>query len=105
MPHRKIDFQDMDWKTEHPGLRYKQRRVGSHKIRVLEVTDEYVDKEWSELQHTGYVVSGRIQFVFRDKTIEYTAGDGIVVTRTATDRYKAQVPKGEKAVLVFFEPN
>ncbi len=105
MPHRKIDFANKEWIDDQPGFRYKERRIGSHKMRLVEVTDGYVDTDWCMHQHTGYVVEGRIRFIFPDKEIEFQAGDGIVITDAPNQKHKAVVPQGGKVLLVFFEPN
>lgn len=105
MDNRKIDFADLAWEQKQPGLRYKERRVGGHRIRLLEITSEYKDLDWCGLQHTGYVIEGRIRFIFDDASIDYKEGDGILISVQRNHRHKAVVPPGEKAVLILFEPN
>ena len=102
---RKVDFANQPWIEDKPGLRFKERRMGSHKMRMLEVTDAYVDRHWCLLQHTGYVLEGSIIFAFPDMEITYKAGDGIVIMGNEEHRHKASVAKGDRAVLVLFEPN
>lgn len=105
MPLRKVDFANKPWIEDKPGLRYKERRIGAHKMRLLEVTDAYVDRHWCSLQHTGYVIEGAITFLFPDGEVRYEAGQGIVITSSPDHQHKAVVAPGERALLVFFEPN
>ena len=105
MDTRRIDFADLAWESKQPGLRYKERRIGGHRIRLLEITSDYKDLHWCELQHTGYIVEGRISFIYDDETVEYQKGYGILISSQRHHRHKAIVPEGETAVLILFEPN
>jgi quercetin dioxygenase-like cupin family protein len=102
--HRKIDFNDLPWQ-QGEGMRYKQRRVGGHKIRLAEFSSNYVEKNWCHHWHTGYVVEGRITITFPDKAHTYERGDGIVIQGGDESKHKASVADGETATLILFEPN
>ena len=104
MDRRKIDFADLPWKEAGDGLRYKEIKVGDHKMRLVEYGDGYRD-DWCSRNHTGYVLEGRITVQFEDKEHVFTTGDGLIITGGKRTRHRASVAPGEKAVLVLFEPN
>jgi quercetin dioxygenase-like cupin family protein len=102
---RKIDFNAMPWEHKKPGMRSKELRVGSQRIRLLEISPEYRDEDWCEHQHTGYIIEGRITFIYEDGQIEYRQGDALLLGLNRSHRHKAFVSPGEKALLIVVEPN
>lgn len=103
MDIRKIDFDGMPW-TEVAGLRFKMVKLGGHRIRLVEYPETY-EEDWCERQHTGFVVEGRITITYDDTEHTYEAGQGLHIRGGRKARHRARVAKGDRAVLVLFEPN
>jgi hypothetical protein len=98
-----IDFKNLEWKIVYPGQRQKTFSRGNQRLRLVELTDEYAEKELCEKEHIGYVVEGRIIIEFNGKSILFKKGDGIFITGGKENRHKGIMAKGEKVLLLFFE--
>ncbi|MFT7589482.1 MAG: quercetin dioxygenase-like cupin family protein [Limisphaerales bacterium] len=105
MVKRKIEFDQLNWNQAAEGFRYKEQKVGSHKIRLVEISDTFVEKEWCLHSHTGIVIEGRLDIQFEDELITYSKGEGILIMSGDLFKHKAQVRTGESATLLLFEPN
>jgi hypothetical protein len=87
---RKIDFSDLDWQQEEH-LRFKERRLGSHKIRLIEYSSGFQQENWCKRAHTGYVLEGSIKIEFAGESVQYVKGDGIFIRSGDEDRHRAHV--------------
>ncbi len=101
MSHQRIDFKSMSWERPAPGIKFKARLAEGRKIRLVEFTDQLVEKDWCLKEHFGYVLEGRMTIDFQGKPVEYRAGDGLVISEA--ERHKAQVAKGERVLIIMFE--
>ena len=89
------------------------KAVSSKRKKTDADFDELARLEWlagiyrsaDDLVIPDYVIEGAITFLYPDGEVRYEAGDGIVITSSEEHRHKAVVAPGERALLVFFEPN
>jgi quercetin dioxygenase-like cupin family protein len=96
-----IDFKNMSWESPAAGIRYKSFIKGAQKIRLVEFTEEFRERDWCIKGHVGYILEGSMSIDFDGELIRYGAGDGIFIEEGS--RHKAKVDKGEKALIVLFE--
>jgi len=101
MAQQRIDFQSLPWESPAPGIRFKAHVAEGRKIRLLEFTDLLFEKDWCLKGHLGYVLEGRMKIEFQGVLLEYKAGDGIFISEG--EGHKAQIAKGERALMIMFE--
>lgn len=86
----KVDFDVLEWQSSLPGARAKVHRDGSKQIRLVEFTAEFVEPQWCEKGHIGFVLSGTLEIDFRDQTILYPEGSGLFIPAGASSAHKAR---------------
>ena len=97
----RIDFEKLAWQNPLPGMRFKAFIAEGKKLRLVEFTEELVEKDWCLKMHVGYVLEGRLTIDFEGNVVEYRKGDGLFISEN--EKHKAQVAKGERALLIMFE--
>ena len=89
MKQYKIDFESMEWETPAAGVRFKAYEQGGRKLRLVEFSKEFVEKDWCTKGHIGYVLEGRMEIDFDGKTLAFGPGDGVFIP--AGEKHKAKV--------------
>lgn len=85
----KVDFDALEWQLL-PGARVKVHRDGSKQLRLVEVTSEFIEPNWCEKGHVGFVVSGTLEIDFRGRVIQYPEGSGICIPPGSSTGHKAR---------------
>jgi hypothetical protein len=96
-----IDFKSMNWESHASGVRQKVFIKGDERIRLVEFSEQFVEKDWCTKGHIGYVIEGGISIDFNGKQVNFKAGDGLFITEG--DKHTGSVAKGEKALVILFE--
>jgi quercetin dioxygenase-like cupin family protein len=86
----KVDFEALEWQHLLPGARAKVHRDGSKQLRLVEFTAEFVEPDWCEKGHIGFVLSGTLEIDFRDQVILYPDGSGILIPPGPLSAHKAR---------------
>jgi len=86
----KVDFESLPWQPSRPGARAKVHREGSKQLRLVEFTSEFVEPDWCESGHVGYVLSGVLEVDFRGQVISYPEGSGIFISAGQCSAHKAR---------------
>ena len=87
--HR-ILFDQIEWQTPHLGARFKVVRDGSRQVRLLELSDEFVEPQWCEKGHVGFVVSGELEVDFSGQVVRFPEGSALVIPAGAAHAHKAR---------------
>jgi ethanolamine utilization protein EutQ (cupin superfamily) len=90
MDNCKIDFSSLPWQNPFKGLRYKTFNDGKRQISILEYSSDFVDKEWCQKGHYGYVISGQGELIFNDRKVQVSAGDGIFLPAGPQNKHQAK---------------
>lgn len=98
-----VDFRDMPWEKPGQGVRFKACIRGKQKLRMVEFSDDYVEKDWCIKGHIGYVIEGEMFIEYNGRTVRYARGDGIFIPAGEENKHKANIPKGKKAILILVE--
>ena len=98
-----VNFNVMRWESPVSGMRFKGIDKGNKRIRLIELTEHFFDKDWCTKGHIGYVLQGRVTFDFDGDSVEYRAGDGIFILKGEMNKHKANVDKGERALMILVE--
>ncbi len=101
MDEHVIDFRDIEWQQQRPGVRFKSRTQGSNTLRLVEFSDMVVEKDWCTKGHIGYVLDGVLDVDFGDSTSRLRKGDGLYIAEGT--RHRASLPEGISAVVIFVE--
>jgi quercetin dioxygenase-like cupin family protein len=93
----------MQWDNPPAGIRCKEHIKGNQKIRLVEFSDKFTEADWCTKCHIVYVIEGKISIDFDGRVIHYQAGDGLFIAEGESNKHKASVARGEKALLVLCE--
>jgi len=93
----------MNWKSPASGVRQKVFLQGDQKIRLVEFSDGFEEKDWCTNGHAGYVLEGKLSVAFGGRVIDFKAGDGLFVPEGEAHKHKAMIAKGDKVLIVLFE--
>ncbi len=90
MEQHRILFDSMEWQNGILGARFKAFRSGSTQLRLLEFTSEFVEPDWCEKGHVGFVVQGELEIDFHGKLVRYSEGSGIFIPAGSASAHKAR---------------
>ena len=96
-----IDFNNLDWENPGSGIRYKEFIRGEKKIRLVELSEEFTEKEWCIKGHIGYVLEGCLSIDFDGRLINFKTGGGLFIP--AGSKHRASIARGEKASIILFD--
>jgi quercetin dioxygenase-like cupin family protein len=103
MDENLIVFRDMPWDNPSRGVRCKAYTRGRQKLRMVEFSDDFTEKDWCTKGHVGYVLEGEMEINYRGRMVKYSSGDGIFIEEGVENKHKAVIPKGKKALLILVE--
>ncbi len=90
MEQHRILFDEIEWQSPHPGARFKVFRDGTRQVRLLELTPEFVETEWCEKEHVGFVVEGELEIDFSGRVVRFPQGSALLIPSGATHAHKAR---------------
>ena len=91
MEKYKIDFKAIPWETPTVGVRFKAYEQSGKRLRLAEFTKEFVEPDWCNKGHVGYVLEGRMEIDFDGKIVMFGPGDGLFISAGEEHRHKAKV--------------
>ena len=74
MEEYRIVFDQIEWHSPQPGVRFKAARDGSKQVRLVEFTSEFVEREWCEKGHAGFVLAGELEIDFSGQCRSISGG-------------------------------
>ena len=103
MEQYKIMFDSLEWQSPIHGARFKAFRNGNKQLRLVEFTSEFVEPDWCEKGHIGFVIQGELEIDFHGSIVRYPEGSGIFIPSGAASGHKGRsvTPK----VLLFLVEN
>lgn len=85
-----IDFDSLPWQDGLPGARSKIYREGPKQIRLLELSSDFVEPDWCEKGHAGFVLEGKLEVDFEGHIVVYPEGTGICIPAGRASAHKAR---------------
>jgi quercetin dioxygenase-like cupin family protein len=85
-----INFDSLQWQSPLPGMRFKAYREGARQLRLVEFSSEFVEPEWCEKGHVGYVLEGTLEVNFKGRIVAYSQGSGIFIPAGIATAHKAR---------------
>jgi len=98
----RVRFTELPWEEPAEGARFKAFTRAGTKIRLVEFTNEFIERDWCEKRHIGYVLEGTLEVSFPQGKVRFTAGDGVFILGGEPERHKATVI-GQKVKLILVE--
>jgi len=86
----RIDFRSMPWTSSTHGIRQKVYRTNGRQLRLVEYS-RAMPQHWCEKGHVGYMLEGKMEIEFGDKTQTYSAGDGIYLPSGPQHKHMAKI--------------
>ena len=80
MLQRLVDFESIHWENPAPGVRFQAIVQRGSQLRLVEFTREFVEPDWCEKGHIGYVLDGEMEVNFNGEIQTYRMGQGIFIT-------------------------
>jgi quercetin dioxygenase-like cupin family protein len=85
-----VMFDALEWQSPIHGARFKVVQSGAKQLRMVEFTSEFVEPEWCEKGHLGYVIRGELEIDFRGNPVRYPEGSGIFIPSGSASGHKAR---------------
>jgi ethanolamine utilization protein EutQ (cupin superfamily) len=95
----RIDFDKIDWVSPISGMRHRVFESGAKRIRLVEYAQS-MEPHWCSRGHFGYILEGRFEIEFDDRTEVFETGDGVFIPDGESYRHRARVLS--KLVKVLF---
>lgn len=87
----KILFDQIEWQSSQPGARFKVARDGAKQMRLVEFTPEFIESEWCEKGHVGFVLSGELEIDFSGRVVRFPEGSALLIPAGKPHAHKARV--------------
>jgi mannose-6-phosphate isomerase-like protein (cupin superfamily) len=86
----RILFDQLQWQDALPGARFKVHRSGNKQLRLLEFTSEFIEPDWCEKGHIGFVLKGELEIDFQGRLVRYPEGSALFIPFGAASGHKAR---------------
>jgi quercetin dioxygenase-like cupin family protein len=90
MQDYRIDFESLPWEPIMDGVRQKLVADSGKKVRLVEYS-KAMPPHWCAKGHYGYILEGRFEIEFWDRTCIFKAGDGVFIPDGEEHRHTARV--------------
>lgn len=94
-----INFESLPWHSSVPGMRSKFYTNDDVKLRLVEFSEEFVETEWCQKGHIGYVLEGEMVLDICGELKHFKTGNGIFIPEGKSHKHKETV-KTTKLILV-----
>jgi quercetin dioxygenase-like cupin family protein len=90
MEQYKIDFESMAWETPAAGVRFKAYEQAGRKLRLMEFSKEFVERDWCMKGHIGYILEGQMEIDLNREVIVFGPGDGVFIPVGEEHKHKGK---------------
>ena len=90
MKDYRIDFESLPWESTMDGVRQKVIAHSGKKLRLVEYT-KAMPPHWCAKGHYGYILKGRFEIEFVDRTHIFEEGAGLIIPDGEEHRHKVKV--------------
>ncbi|MFZ5868084.1 MAG: cupin domain-containing protein [Thermodesulfobacteriota bacterium] len=87
----KVDFDSIPWETPAQGVRAKILKQDGKQLRLVEFTREFVEPDWCQKGHFGYVLEGQLEIDFDGTRVLFAQGDGVFIPPGEAHKHMARV--------------
>jgi hypothetical protein len=90
MQNYRIDFESLPWESAMDGVRQKVVAHAGKKVRLVEYS-KAMPPHWCAKGHCGYILTGRLEIEFADRTLIFEGGAGVSIPGGEEHRHRARV--------------
>jgi quercetin dioxygenase-like cupin family protein len=90
MKQYRVLFDFLEWQSGIHGARFKAFRSGTKQLRLVEFTSEFVEPDWCEKGHIGFVIQGELEIDFHGDLVRYPEGSGIFIPAGLASAHKGR---------------
>ncbi len=90
MEQYRVLFDSLEWQSPIRGARFKAFRSGTKLFRLAEFTSEFVESDWCEKGHIGFVIQGELEIDFHGHLVRYPKGSGIFIPSGSASGHKGR---------------
>lgn len=83
----KIDFTYLPWEAHIDDVRSKTYIHDNKQVRLVEITDRFVETEWCNKGHIGYILEGQLEVNFNGNIVIFNKGDGLFILAGEKDKH------------------
>ena len=65
-------------------------RAGSQQVRLVEFSHGFVESQWCDKGHTGFVLSGELEIDFSGRVVRFPEGSALLIPAGAPHAHKAR---------------
>jgi quercetin dioxygenase-like cupin family protein len=87
----KVNFDGLQWQSPLKGARYKVFQGGNRRLRLVEFSRGFVERDWCLNGHIGYVLDGEMELDFDGDLVHFSAGDGVFIPAGMECKHMAKV--------------
>jgi hypothetical protein len=104
MSNYRIEFEKISWVEASAGLRYKEIDAGGEKLKLVEFSEGFVERDWCIKGHCGVVLEGSAKVLFNNgREVFFQKNDIISIPPGEKDKHKTIIADGETIRVLFFE--
>jgi len=90
MEQYRVLFDSLEWQNGIHGARFKAFRSDTKQLRLVEFTFEFVEPDWCEKGHVGFVMQGELEIDFHGRLVRYPEGSGIFIPAGSASSHKGR---------------
>lgn len=98
-----VRFDDLPWESPAPGVRFKAVVRGAQRLRLLEFSEGFEEREWCMSGHAFQVLEGSFTLRTRRGEVRFVAGEVGFLEAGEAGAHKAVLGPTERARLLLFE--
>ncbi|RBQ23339.1 hypothetical protein ALNOE001_08980 [Candidatus Methanobinarius endosymbioticus] len=84
-----IEFDKISWDESTKGARIKSFINGNQQVRMVEYSEDFVEKDWCQEGHVEHVIEGNFSINYNGKLEQYKKGDVIFIPKGEKNKHKA----------------
>jgi quercetin dioxygenase-like cupin family protein len=100
---RAIDLTSADAMTHDPGVADREAEIDGTRWALVEYSPGAGREEWCDTPHSGYVVSGTINYSFEDERDPIVLGEGDAFVLPTAPRHRGRNEGDEPARLFIID--
>ena len=85
-----IIFDDLPWTSQEEGMRCKVYVDGAKQLRLVEISEAFVEENWCTAGHVGMVLVGELEVAFAEEVLRFPQGAALVIPPGEAHAHRAR---------------
>ena len=90
MDDYRLAFANLEWTAIAPGARHKVFERAGKRVRLLELSRNFVEIDWCRKGHVGVVLQGLLALDLDGRSERFNPGDGLFIPAGEAGKHKAR---------------